>query len=125
MSTWQPSGPPPGERPPRKLSELLDSTTRRLGGPSASTASTVFAHWEEIVGTDIAAHARPVSLHRGILVVAVDHPAWATQLRYMTADLLTRIGDAVGGADVAEIHLRVVGQPSSEPRFRKGRKPLR
>ncbi|MDA8047949.1 MAG: DUF721 domain-containing protein [Actinomycetota bacterium] len=122
MSTWQPSGPSRGEQDPRKVSELLDRTTRRLGGPSSSTTSTVFARWEQIVGPDIAGHARPVSVHRGVLVLAVDHPAWATQLRYMTADLLSRIAAATQAAEVTDIQLRVVGHPVPETPFRKGRR---
>lgn len=119
MSTWQPSTPPPGERDPKKLSELLDRTAKRLGGPSSGTSSAVFARWEQVVGPDIAGHARPVSLHRGILVLAVDHPAWATQLRYMTSDILTRISEATGTAEVSEIHLRVAGEQPARTGFRR------
>jgi predicted nucleic acid-binding Zn ribbon protein len=122
VSTWQPSTPAPGARDPRKLSEILDRVTRRLGGPSSGTTSTVFTGWEALVGPDIAGHARPLSLHDGVLVLAVDQPAWATQLRYMTAELLTRIADATAGAEVTEIQLRVVGQPTPESPFRRGRK---
>ncbi len=122
MSSWQPSGPPPGERDPQRIGELLDRTSKRLGGPSSSTTSARFSRWEQIVGADIAGHSRPVSLHDGVLVLAVDHPAWATQLRYMTADLLTRISDATAGVEVTDIHIRVVGEPAPETPFRRGRK---
>lgn len=133
MSTWRPAEPPPGERDPRKLSELLDRTTRRLGGPSTGTTTAVFAGWDDIVGADIAAHARPVSLKDGVLTLAVDHPAWATQLRFMTAELLGRIGEATpagrgggtGGAarpEVVEIRIRVTGQPTPEKPFRRAPK---
>ena len=122
MSTWQPSGLPPGERPPRKISELLDRTTRLLGAPSSHTTSAVVSGWEDLVGADIAGHARPVSLHNGVLVLAVDHPAWAAQLRFMTADLLARIAQTTrseGPSEVTEISIRVVGQPSSSDRSQK------
>lgn len=129
MSTWRPSSPPPGEQEPKKLSELLDRTARRLGGPSSGTTSALFARWDQVVGEDIAAHARPVSLHDGTLVLAVDHPAWATQLRYMTSDLLTRISEATGRAEVTNIHIRVASEQAkrtaggtSGTSFRKGRK---
>jgi predicted nucleic acid-binding Zn ribbon protein len=93
----------------------------------------VFSGWEGIVGGEIAAHCRPVSLHDGVLVLAVDHPAWANQLRFMTAELLTRITEAAGRpgagsgapagpAEVTDIHIRVVGQPTPETPFRRGRK---
>ena len=116
MSTWQPSGTPPGERPPRKISELLDRTARRLGAPSSRVTSVVFAGWEDLVGPDIAGHARPVSLHGGVLALAVDHAVWATQLRFMTGELLARIRESTpsgGSPEVTEIHIRVVGDGTS------------
>lgn len=122
MSTWRPLTPDPADREPHKIAELLDRTTRRLGGPTSGTTSTVFSRWDDIVGLDIAGHSRPVSLHRGVLVLAVDHPAWATQLRYMTADLLTRISDATAAGEVTDIHIRVVGEQAPETPFRRGRK---
>lgn len=122
MSTWQPSGPPPGERDPRPLHELLDRTARRLGGPSSGTAATVFAGWADLVGADIAGHCRPVSLHDGVLVLDVDHPAWATQLRYMTADLLSRIAAAGAGAEVHQIRIRVTGETPPAGGVAGGRK---
>jgi predicted nucleic acid-binding Zn ribbon protein len=113
MSTWQPAETPEG---PRKLGELLDRTTRRLGGPSSGTATTVFAGWAAIVGPDIAAHARPLSLHDGVLVLAVEQPAWAQQLRFMTADLLTRIEAAGAGTEVRQIVIRVAGETGRKRR---------
>jgi predicted nucleic acid-binding Zn ribbon protein len=83
------------------------------------------AGWEGLVGPDIAAHARPVSLHDGVLVLAVDHPAWAAQLRFMTAELLARIAQTTGSAgtsEVTEIQIRVLGQPASSDRWSKRRK---
>jgi predicted nucleic acid-binding Zn ribbon protein len=119
VTTWRPleGG---GDSEPRRLSESLDRVTRRLGGPAASVFSSVFSGWEAIVGPDIAVHAKPQSLKKGVLVLAVDHPAWATQLRYMTADLLTRIWEVTGAPDVREIHLRVIG-PETRNRGRFGR----
>jgi predicted nucleic acid-binding Zn ribbon protein len=63
--------------------------------------SAVFTHWEEIVGAPVAANAWPVSLARGVLVIGVEHPGWATQLRFMTADITARVA-AVSGSDAVE-----------------------
>jgi predicted nucleic acid-binding Zn ribbon protein len=69
--------------------------------------AAIFGRWQQLVGPDIAAHAKPVSLRRGQLVLVVDHPAWASQLRFMTGDLMTRITESTGSGDVREIHIRV------------------
>ena len=95
---------------PRPVKDSLESLARRLGAPTASSLGAVFAHWEDAVGPTIAAHARPVSLADGILVVAVDEPGWATQLRYLTTDLIARLTDVAGAAVVGRIELRVEGR---------------
>jgi predicted nucleic acid-binding Zn ribbon protein len=75
----------------------------------------VFARWEQVVGTEVAAHAEPRSLRDGVLVIAVDQPAWATQLRFLGADLLARVRDATGCSDLAEIQVKVVGGQARRP----------
>jgi predicted nucleic acid-binding Zn ribbon protein len=107
VTTWRSFGPGPAARDPRRVSELLDGVTRSLGAPRADLLSVVFSHWEEVVGPDIAAHASPRSLRDGVLVVVADQPAWAAQLRYLTADLLARIEAETSSPDVREIHIRV------------------
>jgi predicted nucleic acid-binding Zn ribbon protein len=80
-----------------------------MGAPRVTVLTEVFARWEQVVGAEVAAHAEPRSLRNGVLVVAVDQPAWATQLRFLGADLLARVRDATGCSDLAEIQVRVVG----------------
>ena len=41
-------------------------------------------------------------------MVAVDEPAWATQLRWLEADLVTRLNEALGAGQVERIEVRVV-----------------
>ncbi|MHB8220190.1 MAG: DUF721 domain-containing protein [Acidimicrobiales bacterium] len=98
------------DRGPRPLRDGLDEAVDRLvapGGPaapSATTMATILSRWEEIAGVMLAGHARPVGMNGGTLVVATDHPARATQVRMMSAELLDRIrtvaGDAPNGITV-------------------------
>ena len=102
---WKPL---PGDVPdPRRVGESLDRVAASLGVPLASTLSTVFASWPDMVGESVAQHSRPRSLRDGTLVVAVDEPAWATQLRWLEADLLTRLREVLGPDQVARIEVRV------------------
>ncbi|MCU1344160.1 MAG: hypothetical protein JWL70_426, partial [Acidimicrobiia bacterium] len=80
------------------LTSALDGVVRELGGPAVSSASLsgVFGQWREVVGDAIADHADPIAIDDGRLVVAVDQPGWATQLRFLEADLVARIGERVG-----------------------------
>jgi predicted nucleic acid-binding Zn ribbon protein len=81
------------------VGESLDRLAKRMGAPGARALGAVFGHWDQIVGSAVATHARPVSLRDGVLRVEVDEPGWATQLRYLTPDILRRC-DEVAGADV-------------------------
>ena len=99
---WQPL---PGEVPePRRIGESLGSVTRAMG-----IDRDLLVAWPSLVGEAIAAHARPRSLRDGTLTVAVDDPAWATQLRWLEADLLVRLGEVTGDGRVARIEVRVRG----------------
>ena len=119
MSTWRPSGSPPSERDPRKVSEVLDRVTRRLGAPGSALLTQLFAGWEALVGADIAAHCRPVSVRDGVLHLVADQPAWASQLGFMAGDILARVAEATGSAEVTEIRVRVSGEdPPRSPRRR-------
>jgi predicted nucleic acid-binding Zn ribbon protein len=89
------------------LSESLDAVIRSLKGAGASAVAGVFGHWEEAVGEAIAAHAKPVLLDEGRLLVEVDQPGWATQLRYLEQELLERLRPHIGGAELHRIDVRV------------------
>ena len=91
---------------PTPLKASLDRVARRLGGPDSSALTGVFARWAEVVGDQVAAHCRPLSLSRGVLVVAVSDPAWATQLTYLEGDLVARFRDALGEGVVQRVEVR-------------------
>jgi len=67
----------------------------------------LFAHWPEIVGPSMAEHVKPVRLDAEALVVTVDHPAWATQVRHLGAGLLDRIATEAGVERPGRLEVRV------------------
>ena len=74
---------------------------------SATALHGLFERWEELVGAGIAAHAKPISLRNGQLLVEVDTNAWATQLRFMTSELVEKCCAELGAGAVKQIELRV------------------
>lgn len=67
----------------------------------------LFAGWEEIVGPAIADHVKPVRLDAESLVVTVDHPAWATQVRHMGDELLDQVAAATGTPRAGRLDVRI------------------
>ena len=106
--SWKPLPTADGpEREPVPVGDVLDRLTAALGGrPGPAPWPRSSPRWPEVVGPAVAAHATPVSLVGGTLVVRVDQPGWATQLRYLEADLIRRLQEVVSGA-VERIEVRV------------------
>ena len=98
---------------PVAITAALDRVVRGLrGGESRRAVGGVFGRWEEAVGPALAAHVRPVRLERGTLLVEVDDPAWATQLRFLADDVRARLRDAVG-VSIERLEVRVAGPRGS------------
>jgi predicted nucleic acid-binding Zn ribbon protein len=91
---------------PIPLSTSLDGVVRSLRGPSRKTVSGLFGRWDEAVGAQVAEHVTPVKLDEGVLVVRVDDPAWATQVKFLTGTIIERLAD-VAGVRVERIDVRV------------------
>lgn len=89
------------------MADSLDRVAGSLGVARAGALSGLFGDWERLVGTEVAAHARPLSLRRQTLVVGVDHPGWATQLRYLETDLLRALEQTMGPGGITRIEVRV------------------
>ena len=104
--TWRPL---PGEddHAPRPLRDSLDAVARAMGAPPAAALGALFGRWPELVGATLAAHCRPLSLSRGVLLVAVDHGAWASQLQWLESDVLRRLEERLGAGVVTALEVRV------------------
>jgi len=97
---------------PVPLQEALAALGRDLGLPEPDVLARVVALWEEVVGPAVAQHARVRSVRAGVCTIAVDAPAWATQLRYLEQGLLERVADVLGPGVVTSA--KVVVTPPAE-----------
>ena len=104
--TWRPL-PEPAAPPPRRLAASLDSVTRNLGGAGGPALVKLLADWPGVVGEQLAAHSRPLSLRAGTLTIAADEAAWGAQLRWLEADLLRHLDTALGAGAVTRVSVRV------------------
>ena len=81
---------------PIPLSSSLDAVVKSLRGPSRAAVGGVFGRWDEAVGEQIAAHVQPVKLDGGTLVVEVDDPVWATQVKFLASTIIERLRTVAG-----------------------------
>lgn len=110
------SGPGPDGRDPQPLGRLARDVANTRGWSPRVAEGTVFAQWFEVVGEQIAEHAQPTLLRDGVLTIAAESTAWATQLRMVQAQVLAKIAAAVG--DDVVTALRITGPTA--PSWRKG-----
>lgn len=96
-----------GSHPPRRLGESLAEVAADLDLDQPDAIAGVLNGWTGIVGDAVAAHTRPRTLRQGVLTVEVDGPEWATQLRYLEAEVLRRIGRKVRPGVVSGLRLVV------------------
>jgi predicted nucleic acid-binding Zn ribbon protein len=99
---------------PIPLGDSLHAVVRGLrpettsGTPAAPAAAlgALFGRWEQAVGAAVAAHVQPIKLDGTTLVVMVDDPAWATQLKFLEGTLRERLLE-VAGARIERLEVRV------------------
>lgn len=84
----------------------MDRLVSMMGWRSRIEVSSVLGRWEEIVGSDIAAHCIPQSFDDGELIIAADSTSWATQLKYLLPQIEKRLAEEVGEGVVNKIQVR-------------------
>jgi predicted nucleic acid-binding Zn ribbon protein len=91
---------------PVPISRSLDSIMKSLRGTDRLQIGGVFGRWEDAVGPTVSAHVRPVRLDDGVLVVEADEPGWATQVKFLSGDIIGRLAE-VADVRIERIEVRV------------------
>lgn len=95
------------------MGTALDRVVAHLGGPSSEVLLGLFEQWDDLAGSRLAPHTRPVSLRDGVLVVGVEDPVWVSQVRFGAPELLERLRARLGGVRVDSVEVRVrPGRPT-------------
>lgn len=97
----------PGGRPPRPVAASLDAVARDLGGDGGPALVLLLRDWPGVVGEQLAAHCRPLTLRAGILTIATDDAAWGAQLGWLEADLKRSLERVLGPGVVTGIMVRI------------------
>ncbi|MEY4338544.1 MAG: hypothetical protein RLZ14_394 [Actinomycetota bacterium] len=90
----------------RDVVRSLRPDDKRSSSAPIAAIGGVFGRWDDAVGAAVAAHVQPVRLDGATLVVEVDDPAWATQMRFLEDTLRARL-EEVAGAVIERIEVRV------------------
>ena len=109
LREWQPFGRyEPPVRPALPLQQLVPGVMQRLGLAQRLQEAQISQRWSELVGSDIARHAQPVSLKNGLLIVVVDNSAWLQELdRNYKPLILQKIRACAGKTAVHKLVFRI------------------
>jgi hypothetical protein len=70
--------------------------------------------WDQVVGPQIAARARPIRVRDAVLEVRVDQPVWMQQLQLLKPKILARLNERLGEGVLRDIFLRRGAIPPRE-----------
>ena len=119
------SGAGPDRRDPQPFSEVLAKLVKARGWERPAAEATLFARWEQVVGSEVADHCHPVKLDGGELTIEARSTTWATQLRLLAGSILKKIAAEVGHNVVTRLRIHGPAAPSWNrgPRRVRGRGP--
>ena len=113
----QVSGARSDGRDPKPLSVTLGSLLVQRGWNKDVAVGGVIGRWPEIVGEDISSHCTAESFSNSVLTIRAHSTAWATQLRFLTPNIMKALADEVGDGVVQEI--KILGPDT--PKFSRGK----
>lgn len=107
------------------VGSLIEDILSRKGMDVKLREYRAWQVWDDVVGPQIAARARPARIREGVLEVRVDQPVWMQQLQLMKPKILVRLNQHLDGAEIRDIFLRrgkhseevsTAQRPPSQPR---------
>jgi predicted nucleic acid-binding Zn ribbon protein len=104
-------------RDPVTAAASLDKLLSQFSWDGELARAELFAGWAKIVGEQNAANSTPEELEKGLLLVRCKSTAWATQLRLMQNQILTRLAEDFPTLKVESI--KFVGPDA--PTWKKGK----
>ena len=101
--------PPPRDR---MVANVAQQIIRELKLDARVTETRLLNEWSQIVGPQVATHARPGRLERGVLTVFVANSVWLAELtRMWLKPMLANIRQQLGNNDVRLLRLQLDPEP--------------
>lgn len=86
--------------------EVLNLLLSRLKIDESNPITTVYHEWMEIVGPDIAVHAKIFDVRGKVLIVEADHPTWASMVMMRRKQILARLKRQFPELGITQIQVR-------------------
>lgn len=112
-------------RDPKALADVLNSMSAEMGWSLELDQARVIEEWAEFAGESTAEHTTVVGISNGVLQIQCDSTTWATELRRLRGEMLTRLLQEYPDAEIRDLRFLAPGAPSWRhgPRTVRGRGP--
>lgn len=92
---------------PKKIDNLLNQTLKKYGLFDKIKEQYIYIVWQEEVGENVSAHAKPAFFKYGKLFVNVDSSAWLNELKFMKEKIVKKLNEKLGINKVREIIFKI------------------
>ncbi|WP_416444357.1 DUF721 domain-containing protein [Leucobacter sp. HNU] len=110
---------------PENAGEVIAKAATDMGWSSDLEQARVITEWAEFVGQPTSDHTEVVGVRDGVLLLQCDSTAWATELRRLRSEILTRLLREYPDSEIRDLRFLAPGAPSWRhgPRTVQGRGP--
>lgn len=95
------------QKRPIHIAEIVSRTTQRFGMEEKLALYRVWDKWEDVIGPQIATHAKPARLCRGVLVIRVENPSWLQELHFLKARIMDKLKEVFKDKEIRGIRLEL------------------
>lgn len=85
----------------------MDNVLKRCRPKTNDALIQIWDRWEEAVGPEVAAHARPAAFKGDMLLIHVSNSSWLHHLRFLEHDLLDQVNRITGGALIRRVTFKI------------------
>lgn len=91
---------------PIPLADSLSKVVSQISKRDLVGLAAVQQQWDQGIGENVREHASPLRLDGATLVISVDQPTWATQIRLLSGEILETL-NAVDGVNIEAVDVVV------------------
>jgi len=99
----------PSTSDPEAIAAILDGLLDKRPWRMGMAIGRLGHRWSEVVGERLAEETSPIGLEGGVLVVRASSASWAAQIRFLSAEVRTRVNRQLG--EEGAVQVKVVVAP--------------
>lgn len=88
-------------------SDIVNKFFSGISSEKMNEANGFIRTWNDVAGTNIAAHSKVIDVDRGAVIIEVDHPGWAQQIQLKKRTIIDRLSKGFPDLEIKNLIIRV------------------